>query len=254
MPNFTEIHLGGGSPNVLRNTDFRALIDRLGSLADMKNIKEFSIEIDPREVTEDKLLFYHECGVNRLSFGIQDFDPDVQKAINRVQPPELVEKLLTDKVRRSFDKGINFDLLCGLPLQTTESIRRTLDQVVKLAPDRICFNYLHYSPKFAKHQQLMIDGKNGRPTRLPDLYERKMIFNEALSVLLDNGYVRTGYEHFAKPNDEVVRALLDKKLHWNSLGVTRAVHGHDRSVSKAGVRWGIITHKIFTSYRTMSRL
>jgi len=219
-PNFTEIHIGGGSPNILEEKEFNQLIEKLKSIVDMQKLSEFSIEVDPREVNTEKLKFYHSKGVNRLSFGIQDVDLNVQKAINRIQPPELVENLLTPEVRKLFEKGINFDLLCGLPLQSPESIRRTFETVVKLSPDRVCFNYLHYSPKFYKHQMVMIDGCNGRPTKLPDLYERKMIFAEALNILLNNGYVRTGYDHFAKPDDEVAKAMNNKTMHWNALGVT----------------------------------
>jgi oxygen-independent coproporphyrinogen-3 oxidase len=220
IPNFTEIHIGGGSPTILQEKEFGQLLEKLQLIVDLKNLSEFSIEIDPREVNIEKIKFYHTKGIDRISFGIQDFDPDVQKAINRVQPPELVEKLLTPEVRKRFEKGINFDIICGLPLQSQESIRRTFERIVKISPDRICFNYLHYSPKFYKHQMIMIDARNGRPTKLPDVYERKMIFTEALNILLKNGYVRTGYDHFAKPDDEVAKAMKNKTMHWNALGVT----------------------------------
>ena len=193
VPNFTEVHIGGGSPDFLRKEEFDQLIDKIGTIANIGDLSEFSIEVDPRQATLKLLEYYHAKGIDRLSFGIQDFDPDVQKAINRIQPAEMVEKLLIPKIREYFPKGVNFDILCGLPLQTVESIRRTFETIIKLSPDRICFNYLHYAPKFAKHQMLMIDGKNGRPTRLPDLYERKMIFTQALDLLLAHGYVRTGY-------------------------------------------------------------
>ena len=220
IPNFTEVHLGGGSPTILQEKEFGQLIEKLQSIVDIKKLSEFSIEIDPREVNIEKIKFYHSRGIDRLSFGIQDFDLDVQKAINRVQPPELIEKLLTPEVRKLFKKGINFDIICGLPLQSRESIRRTFEKIVKISPDRICFNYLHFSPKFAKHQMIMFDGRDGRPSEVPNLYTRKMLFTEVLNILVSSGYVRTGYDHFAKPDDEVAKAMRNKTMRWNALGVT----------------------------------
>ena len=218
--NFREIHLGGGSPTFLNEKDFDLLVEKLGGIADLKNLDEFSIEIDPRRVDPERMKYYRSKGINRISFGVQDFDPEVQKAINRPQPAELIEQLLTSEIRASFENGVNFDLICGLPLQTPETIRGTCEKAVQMSPDRICLNYLHYSPQFAPHQKIMIDGRNGRPTELPDFYERKMIFMEALEVLTQKGYVRTGYDHFAKPTDAVAVAMREKKMRWNALGVT----------------------------------
>ena len=152
--------------------------------------------------------------------GIQDFDPEVQKAVNRIQPIKLVEDLMEDETQALFSNGINFDIICGLPHQTTETIKRTAEECVRLSPDRICFNYLHLAPQFTKHQTLMFDGKYGRPGRLPDYYERKEIFAAALETLTESGYVRTGYDHFAKPTDAVAKAMAKGKMHWNALGVT----------------------------------
>lgn len=220
VPNFQEIHIGGGSPTLLREKEFDSLIEKLQSLVDVKNLSEFSIEIDPREVDEERMRYYHSKGINRISFGVQDFDPDVQKSINRIQPPELIENLLTPQIRQLFSNGVNFDIICGLPLQSPATMKMTFERIVKISPDRVCLNHLHYSPKFAKHQQIMTDGRNGRPTKLPDSYEKKVLFNEALKILVNNGYLRTGYDHFAKPTDEVAKAMQKKNMHWNSLGVT----------------------------------
>lgn len=219
-PNFREIHLGGGSPTFVYEEEFDSLIQKLGSIADLKKLDEFSIEIDPRKVDGERMEYYHAKGINRISFGVQDFDFEVQKAINRVQPAELIENLVTPEIRSRFANGVNFDLICGLPNQTPETIRKTCVRVVKMSPDRICLNYLHYAPQFAPHQKIMWDGRHGRPSRLPDFFERKMIFLEALRVLTGAGYVRTGYDHFAKPTDAVAKAMQEKKMQWNSLGVT----------------------------------
>ncbi len=166
------------------------------------------------------LRHYHENGINRISIGVQDFDPEVQKAINRIQPIELVEELMAPEIVKLFPNGINFDIICGLPHQTNETIRKTAEECVRLGPDRICLNYLHLAPEFAKHQNLMSDGKYGRPDRLPDYYQRKDLFVTALETLSDGGYVRTGYDHFSKPTDAVAKAMKEGRMRWNALGVT----------------------------------
>lgn len=215
-----EIHLGGGSPTFIENAEFDTLCEKLGRIVNLGELREFAIEIDPRRVDVEKMHYYHSKGINRISFGIQDFDVKVQSAVNRIQPAELIDRLLTPEVRDLFKNGINFDIICGLPHQTVDSIKLTAQECVRLSPERICLNYLHYSPVFAPQQKFMIDGKEGRPTRLPDFFERKQLFAAAEDVLLDGGYVRTGYDHFAKPSDEVAKAIEQKKLFWNSLGVT----------------------------------
>jgi len=186
----------------------------------MDNVSEFAIEIDPRHTTIEMLRYYHGKGINRISMGIQDFDPEVQKAVNRIQPVTLVEELMGRETRSLFPNGVNFDIICGLPHQTKGTIKRTADECVRLSPDRICLNYLHQAPAFAKHQSLMFDGKCGRPDRLPDYYDRKELFVTALETLTRGGYVRTGYDHFARPSDAVARAMAEGKMQWNALGVT----------------------------------
>lgn len=220
LPDFQEIHLGGGSPTFIREQEFDELVNTLSSIVNMGNLKEFSIEVDPRRVDQKRMRYYHSKGINRVSFGIQDFDPKVQEAVNRIQPAELIENLLTEEIRELFSNGINFDLICGLPWQTTETLKETCQRVVKIAPDRICLNYLHYVPEHTKHQSLMSDGKHNRPNRLPDGYERKELFMSALDILTAEGYIRTGYDHFVKPTDEVARAMRENKMGWNALGVT----------------------------------
>lgn len=213
-PSFREVHLGGGSPTYVKEPEFDELMRQLASIVDFSYLDEFAIEIDPRRVKKDRMEFYHSRGINRISFGVQDFDIDVQRAINRVQPAKLTEDLLTPEIRNLFPNGVNFDIICGLPKQTRESMRKTMEKVAELSPDRICLNYLSISPKFAPHQMLM------PKSEIPDAYHRKIIFLEALDVLLANGYVRTGYDHFAKPNDAVAEAMAEGKMIWNPLGVT----------------------------------
>ena len=212
-PTFREIHLGGGSPTILKEKEFDQLIDKLKLIADIDKLSEFAIELDPRVTTLDMLRYYHEKGINRISFGVQDFELDVQKAINRIQPAEMTEKLLTPEIRQYFH-GINFDIMWGLPRQTRESFKRTIDTAMKLSPDRISLLLLHYAPEVKKHQKLM------KVSEFPSTTDRAMIFNDAVENLLNNGYVRIGLEHFAKTTDELAIALKNNTLHWNNLGYT----------------------------------
>ena len=221
QPTFTEIHLGGGSPTFLKEAEFDTLIERLKKLVDIDSLQEFSIEIDPRRVDRKRMVYYHKKGINRISFGIQDFDLKVQKAINRVQPIDLIENLLAPEIRNLFPNGVNFDIIGGLPHQTPQTVRVTADECLRLSPDRICFNYLHFAPNFAQHQEIMCDGNNGRPSKLPDYSERKNIFGEFLEVLSENGnYVRTGYDHFALSTDQNAKSMKKREMKWNALGVT----------------------------------
>ncbi len=217
---FQEVHFGGGSPTYIDEAEFEEFLLVLQRIIAIDHLSEFSIEIDPRRVNLERMRYYHSKGINRVSFGIQDFDPRVQTAINRVQPAQLTEKLLTPEIRRLFSRGINFDLICGLPWQTPQTISETCRKAVELGPDRICLNYLHFAPEYTKHQRLMADGSHARPDRLPDGYERKELFLAAMEVLKDGGYVRVGYDHFAKSTDKVVRAWQEDTMSWNALGVT----------------------------------
>lgn len=212
-PNFREIHIGGGSPTILQEKEFNMLLEKLQTIVDIKQLREFSIEIDPRVVTKDTLKYYHSKGINRISFGIQDFDPTVQEAVNRIQPRELIDNLLTPDIRKIFN-SINFDIMWGLPKQTRESFRKTIETVIELSPDRISLLLLHYAPDVKKHQKLM------NKSELPDIYERTLLFHEATQTLMSNGYIRIGLEHFAKPTDDLAKAMKNKTVQWNSLGYT----------------------------------
>ena len=211
-PNVEEIYMGGGSPTYYREEEFLALLNKMKTFIDFDKIKTFTVEIDPRRVDLDRLRFYHKCGVNRLSFGVQDFDLDVQKEINRVQPPALVANLLTPEIRELFPI-INFDLLIGLPKQTPKKIAQTIKHAVEIGPDEIQTMYVHYKPDARKYMTRMV-----RNQGMPDFYERKAIFVEATESLLDSGYVRAGFESFAKPEDPLAASMVEEKAFYNSLG------------------------------------
>lgn len=200
-----EIHIGGGSPSYLDEKDFDLLIEKLQTKCNLKEIDEFRLEIDVRTVTRDKLKHYHEKGINRISLGIQDYDPNVQKAINRVHSPAIVEELLSPEIRKYF-KSINFDLIYGLPLQSRTTFRNTIETVKTLSPDRIAlFNCCH-TPERYEHQTLIKDSD------IPSNFEKTMIFIESALNLLENGYEHIGIDHFAKPADDLSKAAQNKTL------------------------------------------
>lgn len=210
--NFKEIYLGGGSPTYYKEEEFRHLIKKLKSIIDLKKISNFTIEVDPRRVDEEKLIFYHEQGINRLSFGIQDFDLNVQNEINRVQPPDLVEKLLTPKVRKLFPV-INFDLLIGLPKQSKKSMTNTIREVAKLKPTQLQTMYVHYKPQTRKYMIKMV-----RNEPMLDFFDRKAVFETASKELMNYGYTRAGFESYALPEDPLTKSINNKKAVYNSLG------------------------------------
>ena len=212
--NIKEVYFGGGSPTFLREKEFILLKDKLKLITNFDDLNQFSVEIDPRRVDENKLLFYSDQGVNKISFGIQDFDRTVQEKINRIQPASIIKNLLTDRVREKF-RSINFDLLIGLPGQTKKSISDTIGETINLRPDRIALAYLAYNPDFHPHQRHMM-----MKELLPDFYRRKEIFIEALNKLLDSNYIRTGFEHFAVPDDDVTKSLEKRRAYYNSFGTT----------------------------------
>jgi oxygen-independent coproporphyrinogen-3 oxidase len=213
IPNIKRIHIGGGSPTFMDIKEFELLVDKLKSIVNINNLDEFTVEVAMNTANKEKLNHYYEKGVNRLSLGIQDFDPNVQNAVNRVHSPELVEELLSPEIRKCF-KSINFDLLYGLPLQTRESFKSTIEITKKLSPDRITLLKYAHVPDIRKHQKLI------KESDLPDSYERNMIFIETVYNLIDYGYEYIGIDHFAKPTDDLAKAAQNKTLWRNFNGFT----------------------------------
>ena len=213
--NFKEIYLGGGSPTYYKEKEFKYLITRLKKIIDFTKLGDFTIEIDPRRVDEEKLIFYHEQGVNRLSFGIQDFDLGVQGEINRIQPPELLEKLLTPRVRKLFPV-INFDLLIGLPKQSKKTITNTINTVIDLKPSQLQTMYVHYKPSTRKYMIKMV-----RNEPMLDFFDRKTVFETASDLLLKGGYSRAGFESYSLPSDPLAISIKKKKAVYNSLGTQK---------------------------------
>ena len=209
----SQLHLGGGTPTFFSMAELGRLIDALRGHFDFVENAELGVEIDPRTVTADTLSQLATLGFNRTSFGVQDFDPAVQQAVNRIQPLAMVERALGASRDAGFE-SINIDLIYGLPRQSVASFDRTLDEVVRLAPDRIAlYNYAHLPSRFKA--QRLIDA-----SELPLAEDRLRIFMRATRRLLDVGYVYIGLDHFAKPDDELSRALGAGSLHRNFQGYT----------------------------------
>jgi oxygen-independent coproporphyrinogen-3 oxidase len=212
-PNIREIHLGGGSPSYLEIDQLKTLIEHLRPLVNVESLDEFTLETDAITVTSDKLLACREMGINRLSFGIQDFDEQVQKAIGRVQSPQLIGELMTPEVRRSF-RSINFDLMYGLPFQTRASIRETIAKVVDLSPARAAmYNYFHM-PEMYPNQGAICQAD------LPGMEEKTLIFADAAAAFVRSGYEFIGIDHFSRPTDDLARARSAGTLLRHFMGYT----------------------------------
>ena len=213
--NVKEIYFGGGSPTYYRNEEFKKLIEKLNGVFDFDKVNDFTIEVDPRRVDEEKLLFYNSLGVNRLSFGVQDFDIKVQKRINRIQPAELLHDLLTERVRSTF-KTFNFDLLVGLPGQTVDSLSNTLRKVIDLKPPQVQPMMMHFKPQTRNYMIHML--KDGP---LPDFFDRKVLYQTLDDHLTQAGYTDNGFESYALPDDELSKAIDEKKALYASLGAQK---------------------------------
>ena len=207
----TQLHLGGGTPTFLSDPELKELMAMLRRSFALAPGGEYSIEIDPRTVNEERLTTLAELGFNRISFGVQDFDPEVQKAVHRIQPAEQVFKLVEQARAIGFD-SINMDLIYGLPKQTPESFARTLAQVNELRPDRIAlYAYAHLPERFKPQRRIVSSELPGGAAKIAMLAQSLASFQEA-------GYVYVGMDHFALPNDSLAVAKRQGRLHRNFQG------------------------------------
>jgi oxygen-independent coproporphyrinogen-3 oxidase len=207
----SQLHLGGGSPTFLSDDELRELMAMLRRNFAVVPGAECSIEIDPRTVTAQRLQVLADLGFNRISFGVQDFDPEVQKAVHRVQPYEQVAALMADARRIGFD-SINVDLIYGLPRQTPESFARTLQQVATLKPDRIAlYAYAHLPERFKPQRRIL-------SAELPGAGAKINMLSSALAAFISAGYVYIGMDHFALPGDALAVAKRQGRLHRNFQG------------------------------------
>lgn len=211
--NVGTVFFGGGSPTILNKEDLKALVNKLKGLFDWSNVENFTVESDPRRVDEDRLIYNAiECSANRISFGMQDFDENVQRRVNRPQSPELFKKILTPKVRKLY-KEIAFDLLIGQPGQTVETMSKTCDQIIELKPTLVQLSLMAYKPWVSKYQIKMVE-----EGPLPDFLERKELLQVIHDKLQKGGYLRTGFECYSLPNSPMTKAFREGTAHYGASG------------------------------------
>jgi oxygen-independent coproporphyrinogen-3 oxidase len=208
-----QLHWGGGTPNYLSLSQIEFLWNQLNQYFCLDKAAEVSIEINPRYVDRDYILFLKQLGFNRISFGIQDFNPQVQKAVNRIQPEAMLFNVM-DWIREAGFESVNVDLIYGLPFQTQETFQETVQKTLKLDPDRIAVFNFAYVPWLKPVQKRMPEAA------LPNAAEKLKILQTTIAQLTQNGYVFIGMDHFAKPDDELAIAQQAGELHRNFQGYT----------------------------------
>ena len=212
----TQLHWGGGTPSYLNPDEIKELGGFINERFEFVDDPEVGVEIDPRGLTYEHMRAFREVGFNRISMGVQDFDPRVQKAVNRIQPEEITRQAI-DWARELGFKSINLDLIYGLPFQTIESFEKTLDKVIELSPERLAVFNFAYVPWLKPHQRVI--KREDLPT--PDV--KLKILKMTIEKLTEAGYVYIGMDHFAKPDDELAIAQKEKTLYRNFQGYsTRA--------------------------------
>ncbi len=208
-----QLHWGGGTPTFISHQEMRELMDVTRQHFNLHDDDsgEYSIEIDPREVSRDSIKLLREIGFNRMSLGVQDFDPAVQKAVNRIQSEQQTLDALSSAREFGF-KSISTDLIYGLPLQTVDSFSHTLQKIIDISPDRISlFNYAHM-PELFKPQRRINEAD------MPPAELKLVILKQSIEQLIEAGYVYIGMDHFAKPDDELSIAQQEGKLYRNFQG------------------------------------
>ena len=207
----TQLHFGGGSPTFLSDDELADLMGMIRGAFKLLPGAELSIEVDPRTASRERLRHLVQIGFNRVSFGVQDFDPAVQAAVHRVQPYEMVADLVAEAHALRLE-STNADLIYGLPKQTPESFRRTIAQVAALRPSRIAlYAYAHLPQRFKPQRR--IDGE-----ALPSGEDRVRMLGDAIAGFIANGYVYIGMDHFALPTDALAIAKRQGRLHRNFQG------------------------------------
>ena len=209
-----QMHFGGGTPTFFSAAQLKIIIDEIKSyFPNFVKGAEISCEIDPRHINEDQMKVMSEAGFNRVSFGLQDFNEKVQIAVHRVQPYAITKDAM-DLARKYNMHSVNTDLIYGLPFQTLETFKETLALALTLSPDRFAvFNYAHVP--WLKKTMRKID-----ETTLPLPDEKLQIMQYTIDFLTSNGYKMIGMDHFAKPEDELFKAIEKGELHRNFQGYT----------------------------------
>jgi oxygen-independent coproporphyrinogen-3 oxidase len=206
-----QLHFGGGTPTFMSNEELEQLMEVLTTRFPLAEKGEFSIEVDPRTTPPDKVETLGRLGFNRISVGVQDFNPDVQKAVNRLQSFEMTQATV-DAARANGFKSINLDLIYGLPKQNRETFAETLDKVMVLSPERIAlYHYAHLPDRFKPQRRINSED-------VPSSAEKMKIMLDAIKRLTGAGYQYIGMDHFAKASDDLAKAQRQGRLHRNFQG------------------------------------
>jgi oxygen-independent coproporphyrinogen-3 oxidase len=206
-----QLHWGGGTPNFLAHEEMRALMRSLRAQFEFARDAEMSVEIDPRSLAPGAMALLGELGFNRVSIGVQDFDPAVQKAVNRIQSEEVTHRAI-DEARASGFRSVNLDLIYGLPKQTLDSFHQTLDKVIALGPERVALYAYAHLPTVFKPQRRIATAE------LPSPETKLELLTLAIGRLTGAGYLYIGMDHFARRDDELAVAQAQGRLHRNFQG------------------------------------
>lgn len=239
-----QLHWGGGTPTFISHNEMRELmaVTRKHFNLHDDDSGEYSIEIDPREVSRESIKLLRELGFNRMSLGVQDFNPAVQKAVNRIQSREETLAALNAAREENF-KSISVDLIYGLPLQSVDSFDKTLDELIEISPDRVSvFNYAHLPERFKPQRRI-------NEADLPPAAVKLEIFKHCMEKLTNAGYVYIGMDHFAKPDDELTIAQKNGELYRNFQGY--ATHADCDLVGIGITSIGTIANSFAQNVRTM---
>jgi oxygen-independent coproporphyrinogen III oxidase len=208
-----QLHLGGGTPTYLSDAQLADLMAHLRRCFRFAPdaVGEYSIEVDPRTVTAARVHGLRRLGFNRISLGVQDFDPDVQRAVNRIQP-EAATRAIIGAARAAGFRSVSIDLIYGLPKQTPDTLHATLDKVIAASPDRIAFYHYAHLPQRFKPQRRIAEAD------LPDSATKLRMLRQCIGRLAAAGYVHIGMDHFARPDDDLAVAQRQGRLHRNFQG------------------------------------
>jgi oxygen-independent coproporphyrinogen-3 oxidase len=212
-PVIRELHLGGGTPTFFSPSNLANMMDFIFKDSIIHHQHEFSIEGHPNNTTGTHLQTLYDLGFTRVSYGVQDNDPEVQRIINRIQPLENVKKA-TDEARRIGFKSVNYDLIYGLPRQTLQNLEKTLLQTLDLKPDRVAFYSYAHVPWTSRGQRLFDEND------LPSANEKMQLYLLGKKMFTEAGYVDIGMDHFALPADDLNIAREEGRLHRNFMGYT----------------------------------
>lgn len=211
-PKIKELHLGGGTPTFFSPENLKILLEGIFAKAEIADHPEFSFEGHPNNTTREHLQTLYDVGFRRASFGVQDYDPQVQKAINRIQPFENVKRV-TEMAREIGYKGVSHDLVFGLPFHTWEKMEYTIRKTLELKPDRLAFYSYAHVPWIKGVGQRGFDEND-----LPSGEEKRKLYTNGKKLLEELGYIEVGMDHFALPHDDLYQSMISGDIHRNFMG------------------------------------